>query len=77
MGLENTEVWLSIKNILKVNSFSQRGLLLEVIYSNKLKTFSETFSYLCQTPKMKLFAKIVEGWKPLAILSKSSIFDVW
>ena len=39
--------------------------------------FHLPFSYLCQTAKMKLFAKIVEGWKPLAILSKSCIFDVW
>ena len=26
---------------------------------------------------MELFAEIVNGWKPFAILAKSSILDVW
>ena len=31
----------------------------------------------CQTSEIKLFAKIVNGFHPLTIFAKSSIFDVW
>ena len=30
-----------------------------------------------QTSKMELFAKIVNGWKPLFIFTKGSILDLW
>ena len=45
----------------KVNSF-----LKEVLYSEP-----------CQTSKMELFLKIINGRKPLTIFAKSSILDVW
>ena len=38
---------------------------------------SETYSESSQTPKMELFAKIDNDWKPSTILTKSSILDVW
>ena len=31
----------------------------------------------CQTSKMKCFAKIVNGWKPLTIFAKRSILDTY
>ena len=31
----------------------------------------------CQTSKVERYAKIVNGWKTLNILAKSSILDVW
>ena len=31
----------------------------------------------CQTPKMELFAKLVENEKSFTIFVKASIFDVW
>ena len=38
---------------------------------------SEVFSESSQSSKMELFATIVNGWKPLTILAKSSILEVW
>ena len=38
---------------------------------------SELYSEPYQTSKMERLAKIVIGRKPLAILAKRSIFDVW
>ena len=32
---------------------------------------------LCQTSKMKHFAKIVSDWKPLTIFTKRSTLEVW
>ena len=37
---------------------------------------AKAFSEHCQTSKMDLFVKIVNGWKQLAIFAKSSIIDV-
>ena len=39
--------------------------------------WTETYSESYQASKMELFAKIVNGWKPLTIFAKSSILDVW
>ena len=38
---------------------------------------SEAYSEPCQTCKMERFTKIVNGFYPLTIFSKHSIFDVW
>ena len=38
---------------------------------------SEAHSESSQTSKMKLFGKLVNGWKALTIFIKSPIFDVW
>ena len=37
---------------------------------------SEAYSDTCQTSSIKLYAKIVNGWKPLPISAKKSILDV-
>ena len=39
--------------------------------------YPETYSETSQTSKMKLFAKIVNGFQPLTILAKSSSLEVW
>ena len=38
---------------------------------------SEAYSEPCQTSMMKLFAKIVNGLKPVTIFGKNSILDIW
>ena len=35
----------------------------------------EAYSEPCQTSKMELFVKMINGWKPLTIFAKSSISD--
>ena len=40
------------------------------------RIISETYLGPCQTTKMKLFAKILIGLKPLNIFAKISILDV-
>ena len=42
-----------------------------------LPLVSEAYSQSSKTSKMKLFAKIVNSWKPSTIFAKSSILDVW
>ena len=37
----------------------------------------EAYSESCQTRKMELFAKLVNGWKLLTIFAKSSNLGVW
>ena len=37
----------------------------------------EAYSEHSQTSKMEHFPKIVNSWKPLIIMAKSSILDVW
>ena len=39
--------------------------------------FSEDLFKTLQTFKMESLAKIVNGFKPLTILAKLSIFDIW
>ena len=39
--------------------------------------FFVAYSELCQIYTMKLFAKTVNGYKPLTIFAESSILDVW
>ena len=39
--------------------------------------FLEAYSEACQTSKMELFAKTINGWKSLTIFAKISILDVW
>ena len=60
------------------NSAAVRSLLalLEETCINLLdmRWTSETYSERCRTSKMELFAKMVGGWKPLALFGKSSIF---
>ena len=38
---------------------------------------SEVYVELCQTSKMKLLVKIVNGIYPLSILIENSVLDVW
>ena len=49
--------------------------------TNKQNTFvekiSEVYSKHCQTFKMEIFAKIVNGFQPLTFFAKSSIVEVW
>ena len=42
-----------------------------------LHTNAETYLVHCQASKMELFAKIVNGFKPLAIFATCFILDVW
>ena len=42
-----------------------------------LKSHSEAYSELCQTPKRKLLPKIINGFWPLNIFTKNFILDVW
>ena len=47
-----------------------------------LKTFKKQvsdrgISELRETSKMKFFEKNVNSWKPLTIVAKNSILDVW
>ena len=41
------------------------------------KHLSEAYVEPYQTSKMKLFAKMVKGFQPLTIFTKSFILDVW
>ena len=52
--------------------------LLGEAYINSLdmRWISETYLEPCQTSKMGLFEKIVDGWKPLTLFVKSSILDL-
>ena len=47
-------------------------MTVHLIQKNK-----ETYSEPCQTSKMELYVKIVEGGRPLANFAKSFILDVW
>ena len=38
---------------------------------------AEAHSQSCKTSKMKIFAKIVNGWKPLTIIAKGFILGAW
>ena len=42
-----------------------------------LQTNSEAYSEPCQTSKMEVFAKIMNGFSFLTIFAKSCILDVW
>ena len=53
--------------------FNFKNILKPVFVTQKNKAYSETY----QTPKMELFVKIVDGWRPIAIFAKSSIWDAW
>ena len=50
-------------------------------YSNSFKNETsvtlEAYSELCQTSKMEVFTKIVNGFSFLTIFAKSSISDLW
>ena len=37
---------------------------------------AEAYLELCQTSKMKLFAEVVDSWKPVTISTKSFILDI-
>ena len=39
--------------------------------------YAEAYAEPWQAFKMNLFAKIVNGWKPLTFFAKSSNLDVW
>ena len=41
------------------------------------KYLSEAYSEPYQTSNTKLFEKLVKGFQPLAIFTKSCILDVW
>ena len=45
----------------------------EILFSINLEAYSKP----CQTSKMECFAKKVTGWKPLSVLRKRSILDIW
>ena len=51
-------------------------LLLQYFYLKKVNQVKGALE-LSQTPKVKLFAKIVNCRKPSTIFAKSSILDVW
>ena len=56
----------------------RRGCRVSGYSKLDLKDYVEkTCSESCQTSKMALFAKLVDGWNPLTIFAKSSILDVW
>ena len=42
-----------------------------------LEANSEGYSEPCQTSKMDVFAKIVNGFSSLTIFAESSVLDVW
>ena len=42
----------------------------------KMNESTEVYSELCQTYKMELFAKIVNGFQLLTIFAKNAILDV-
>ena len=48
----------------------RNGLAIDLIVS-------EAYSETCQTSKMELFAKRVNGWLPLTFFAKNSISDPW
>ena len=39
--------------------------------------YTKEYSKLCQIYKMEFFTKIVNGFKPLTIVERNSILDVW
>ena len=45
--------------------------------NNKNNRLTERYSEPYQTSKMELFVKVAIGWKPLIILTKNSVIDVW
>ena len=61
------------------NSSTFLTVLMIVLRSgNHSSQFSEVYKTMTsQASKMKLFAKIVSGWKPLTFFVNSSILDVW
>ena len=52
-------------------SFGKTGMLWKVRSKYKYTIETETYSEPSRTSKMKLFAKIVDGFQPLTILEKS------
>ena len=54
---------------------------IQIDFKNKraltFKTNSEVYSEPCQTSRMELFAKIVNGFSFLTIFTKISIINVW
>ena len=44
---------------------------------NLSRILSGEYLQLCQTSKIELFAKIVDGFQPLTFLTWNSIFDDW
>ena len=44
---------------------------------SKIQWALRSVSELCQTSKMELVAKIVNGWKTLMLIAKCPIFSVW
>ena len=67
-----------------INDFEQVNVSW-VMIKIKLRLFltillvqkAEAYLKSCQTSRMELLVKIVNGWKPLSIFAKSSILDVW
>ena len=65
--------------------FPRRLVICYLWYSNwfknetslTLEANSEAYSEPCQTSKMEVFTKIVNGFSFLTIFAKSSILDVW
>ena len=47
-----------------------------VFLKNNMGLNSEAYLEPCLIFKIELFAKIVSGWKPLIIFTKSSILDL-
>ena len=80
---KNVKLFLLLYLLLKAVNKNDKSYL-----TNKFKTvkavhdirniyMSEACSEPYQTSKTKLFAETVNSWKPLTILVKSSILDVW
>lgn len=65
---------LSLKNsILKIILYKY----IEILLISKQKYLSETYSNPCQVSKIEILKKIVNGFKLLTIVAKTSILGVW
>ena len=67
------------KPTLFFQTFKAKALRFSINFWSK--TFAkmdcfEAYSEPCQTSKIELFAKIVNGFQPLTIFAKSSVLDV-
>ena len=51
--------------------------LIFKIFTTNFHIHSEAYLEPCQTSKMNLFGKIVDGFLPWSVFVKSSILDVW
>ena len=55
----------------------RKSKIIELWQGPKYTPEPEAYTEPCQTSRIELFAKRVNGLKPLTIFAKSSILDVW